>query len=366
MSERKIIFACGGTAGHIEPALAVANAWQRLYLNDDILFIGTDAGLEKALVPARGFKLQTINKVVAPRSLSLSTLTFPFRLRKAVAQSKREIAGATVVIGFGGYVSAPVYRAAAALKIPVVIHEANATVGWANRYGARFASQVCVARAVDARAPKAFREGEIVGMPLREDVLSAAEYAAPNWLSAREEARKRLGFDAQQPLIAVVGGSQGSQALNREISGIVSQLLQRGVQVIHSLGGSNQLPESRPGYQPVHYIEAMADVYLAADLVIARSGAVTCAEFATLGRYALFIPLPIGNGEQMKNAQFLVQAGRAEIITQGEFSGHWLMAHLNTLLDRSKAVGVAGSTSDLTAAKRIVAIMESAIRSGGR
>jgi UDP-N-acetylglucosamine--N-acetylmuramyl-(pentapeptide) pyrophosphoryl-undecaprenol N-acetylglucosamine transferase len=366
MSDRKIIFACGGTAGHIEPALAVANAWQRIYLNDEILFLGTTSGLEKVLVPARGFTLHTINKVVAPRKLSLSALTFPFRLKKAIAQSKREISGAKVVIGFGGYVSAPVYRAAAALKIPVVIHEANATVGWANRFGGRFAQAICIARPLDSTAPKLFREAEVVGMPLRHDVLAAAELAAADWASARAEARKRLGFDSAQPLIAIVGGSQGSQALNREIGGVISQLLQRGVQVIHSLGGSNELPDARPGYKPVHYIEAIADVYLAADLIIARSGAVTCAEFATLGRYALFIPLPIGNGEQMKNAQFLVDAGRAEIITQGEFSGHWLLAHLNTLLDRSKAMQPAGSTSDLSAAKRLVSVMESAIRSGDK
>lgn len=126
MRSRKIVFAGGGTAGHIQPALAVARLWNKTYPADQIIFLGTSSGLETRLVPDAGFELQLITRVRVPRSLSLDLIKVPGSLRRSVSESKAIIKGADLLIGFGGYVCAPAYLAARSLKVPIVIHEANA------------------------------------------------------------------------------------------------------------------------------------------------------------------------------------------------------------------------------------------------
>ena len=158
-----------------------------------------------------------------------------------------------------------------------------------------------------------------------------------------------------------MGGSQGSVAINKVIEKSVPMFSTKGISVMHSVGRANVLPPATDLYRPVAYVDQMADAYLAADLIIARSGAVTCAEFRALGRYALFVPLPIGNGEQFHNARGLVADGRAEVIDQKEFTPSYLHTHIDALLASSHSAPLEGSTLDADAALKIAALGQHAL-----
>ena len=357
----KIVLAGGGTAGHVEPALAVARAWRSHHPKDLIEFIGTASGLENQLVPAAGFKLSHIPKVIIPRKFSLSLFVAPTTLTQAFLESRSALKGADLLIGFGGYVSAPAYLAARSLKIPFVIHEANAKPGLANRLGALFTNYLAIAQPVHrGELSKAL----ITGLPLRADVASALKSSSKDWAAARTKAKKSIGFDSTAPVIAIFFGSQGSVALNKVIAASLKTLTESGVQVLHAVGKANSLPSATKGYKPVSYIEDMANTYLAADLIISRSGAVTCSEVNALGKYALFIPLPIGNGEQKLNARLVVEQSRGEIVDQPDFTPQWVEKHLHRLLANASSASPAGSASDIDATEKIVALMESALKGG--
>ena len=355
-----VVLAGGGTAGHIEPALAVAREWMTTNPSDKCIFLGTKTGLENTLVPAAGFELRFIPKVAISRTLSASWLRLPFDLISSVVSSIKVVKNADVLIGFGGYVSAPAYLAAALSRTPIVIHEANAKPGWANRLGAAFTSHLAVAHPVEQGK---FSDALLAGLPLRSDVANAAVTSAANWGNARTDAKLRLGFPADAPLVFIMGGSQGSVAINSVVMKSVSTFNQKGISVLHSVGKLNALPAIDGGYKPVPYVDAMADAYLAADVIIARSGAVTCSEFRALGRYALFVPLPIGNGEQFVNAASLVADGRAEVITQKELTAEFITAHVDRLLAAAANAPIDGDDQDLDAAQKIVALTEFALKS---
>ena len=355
-----VVLAGGGTAGHVEPALAVARQWMKSHPTDTCIFLGTKSGLENSLVPPAGFQLRTIPKVKISRTPSPSWLRIPFDLIASIAASITVVKNADVVIGFGGYVSAPAYLAAAITRTPIVIHEANAKPGWANRVGAVFTHHLAVAHPVEEGS---FSKALLAGLPLRSDVAQGCTESAADWSKARIAAKSRLGFPSDAPLVVIMGGSQGSVAINAVIADSVSTFNDKGISVLHSVGKLNALPNATGGYKPVAYIDAMADAYLAADVIIARSGAVTCSEFRALGRYALFVPLPIGNGEQFVNAASLVAADRAQVITQKEFTAQYLSTNLTSLLEKAAHSPIAGDTQDLHAAEKIVALAEFAMSS---
>lgn len=355
-----VVLAGGGTAGHIEPALAVGREWMKNHPADTCVFLGTKSGLEVTLVPAAGFELTTIPRVRISRTPSVSWLRIPLDLIASVLSSVRVVKRADVLVGFGGYVSAPAYLAAALTKTPIVIHEANAKPGWANRLGARFTSHLAVAHPVE-EGP--FAEALLAGLPLRSDVARSCAAIGNDWSKARTDAKVRLGFSADRPLVFIMGGSQGSAAINAVVAQSITTFTDNKLSVLHSVGKLNTLPDSVGGYKPVSYVDAMADAYLAADLIIGRSGAVTCSEFRALGRYALFVPLPIGNGEQFVNAASLVADGRAEVISQSEFTPEFIFAHLQKLLQKASHAPIQGDPQDLHAAEKIVALIEFAVKS---
>jgi len=321
----RILFAAGGTAGHIEPAWAVSQIWQQRFPGDELAFLGTKSGLEVDLIPNRGGKLFLIPKVVAPRKFGIGLITFPFRMLHSIYKTLTIVRNFDLVVGFGGYVSASAYLAAFVLRKPIVIHEQNAKVGLANSLGARFAKSIAVAYPSTA---KELKGAKVVGNPLREAIVSAALNAESDWQRARQSAKAHLQVSG--PLVLVIGGSSGSKAINE----VISDGNFESCTVIHAVGKTNELPKGNDKYHPVAYIEDMATALLAADLVISRSGAIAVTEFAALGKYALFIPLPIGNGEQELNAKELVTAHKAELISQREFTTAWLEANLQRLLNQ--------------------------------
>jgi len=357
---RTIIFAGGGTAGHVEPALSVAHQWMKENPGDKCIFVGTAHGLETSLVPSAGFTLRTIKKVVLTRKFSLAALLFPLNFLQAITQARSAIKGASLVVGFGGYVSAATYVAAKSCGIPIVIHEANARPGIANRLGALFTSALAVSTPVQS-AP--FNKALITGMPLKNSIIELITRPQSDWQSQRMAAKRSLGFDDALPLVLVVGGSQGSLVMNSVIEKSLRSLLEKKIQVMHSVGKKNALPTAQSGYQAHSYIVDMAAAYLAADLVISRSGAVTCSEFEALGKYALFIPLAIGNGEQLPNAQHLANLGRAQVISQNEFTSQWLLANIDSLLAASKERSAQVSTVNSTAHEKITALMQNVLSS---
>jgi UDP-N-acetylglucosamine--N-acetylmuramyl-(pentapeptide) pyrophosphoryl-undecaprenol N-acetylglucosamine transferase len=293
-----------------------------------------------------------------PRKISPSLLSAPFSFFKALTASRQIIKGSDLLIGFGGYVSAPAYLAAKSLNIPFVVHEANAKPGFANRLGARLTSNVAVAQAVGSGS---LSSALITGIPLRPDVAIAFNKSATDWGKARADAKASLGFSPTAPLVLAFFGSQGSVALNSVIEKALPSLLSNGGQLLHAVGKLNSLPQAQERYKSTAYIEDMATAYLAADLIISRSGAISCSEINALGRYALFIPLPIGNGEQRFNANQVISQGRGEIIDQKLFSPSWVSSNLNRLLTKSADSPLAGSDSDLNSSEKIVNFMEYAL-----
>ncbi len=361
MSSHNLLLAGGGTAGHIEPALAVARTWQTRYPESDITFLGTASGLETTLVTAAGFKLELIPKVSIPRTFSLSLFRVPFDLYRSISATRRLLVSKDVAIGFGGYVAAPMYLAAWMTRTPFVIHEQNAVPGWANKVGARFTRYIALSYPVKVGALK---RAELTGLPLRADVVTSVMSVGSDWKAARHHARdwlaREYGFENSDPIIFIFGGSQGSQAINSVVEGALATLMTKKINIIHAVGARNQLPATTSRYKPVHYISEMAQHYLGADLVIARSGAVTCAEINALGKYALFIPLPIGNGEQARNADSLIAAKKAEVLSQSAFTEEWLTRNLDRLLLNSAETSDVGDISGIQAVDRIVSMIERA------
>jgi UDP-N-acetylglucosamine--N-acetylmuramyl-(pentapeptide) pyrophosphoryl-undecaprenol N-acetylglucosamine transferase len=355
----KIILAGAGTAGHIEPALAVAYAWQKEFPASKLEFVGTASGLENILVTGAGYKLSIIPKVTFPRSLSPALFLAPLRFGQALSKSIHIVKGADCVIGFGGYVSAPIYLAAALRRIPFVVHEANAIPGWANKFGAFLGGAMAVGKPIKTGK---FRRAEVVGLPLKSAISSVLDAVKSDWPAARSAAKVKLGIKPGKPLLLIMGGSQGSAAINSIVASSLPSLL-KDFEVLHSVGGKNELPLASAGYQPVPYIEDMATAYLAADLVIGRSGAITCAEINALGKYAIFIPLAIGNGEQARNADFLIEQGRAVLVSQSDFSAQWLINNISNALAKSQEF-VAGNERDRAAVAKIVNLMRRHARIG--
>lgn len=303
-----VLLAGGGTAGHVEPALAVADALIAADPSVTVTALGTERGLETTLVPARGYELRLIPAVPLPRKPSTDLLTLPARMRRAVKATRAIMAErrVDVVVGFGGYVALPAYLAARK-RVPVVIHEANATAGLANKIGARWAA--AVAAAVDGTG---LPGATVVGNPVRR-TLSELDRPA-----LRAQAREFFGLDPDAPTLLVFGGSQGAQRINDAVSQAAPDLVGAGVGVLHAHGRKNAvvLPElpAGPAYVTVPYLDRMDLAYAAADLVLARSGAMTVAELAAVGLPAVYVPLPHGNGEQRLNAAAQVAAGSAIVI----------------------------------------------------
>jgi UDP-N-acetylglucosamine--N-acetylmuramyl-(pentapeptide) pyrophosphoryl-undecaprenol N-acetylglucosamine transferase len=328
-SPLSVVLAGGGTAGHISPLLAIAHAIREARPGTRLLAVGTPNGMEARLVPAAGVDLATISRVPFPRKPSVELLRLPGRLAGAVKQAGviLDEAKADVLVGVGGYVCTPMYLAARRRNIPIVLHEANTRPGLANRVGARLGAKVAVAFA-GTRLPGAVH----VGMPMRREV-SGLDRAA-----ARAAARTSLGLAPQQPTLIVTGGSSGAQSINRTIAASVGALADAGIQTLHITGrdksvhGADGKPLEAAGYRQVEYVDGMEWVYAAADLLLARSGAATVCEVAAVGVPAVFVPLPIGNGEQALNAAGLVDAGGALIVADSEFTPEWLRRNIIPLL----------------------------------
>lgn len=334
-----VVVAGGGTAGHIEPALALADAVRRLRPDARVVALGTERGLENQLVPARGYPLELIPPVPMPRKATPELLRLPLKVRESVKQTRAVLdrVGADVVVGFGGYVALPAYLAARG-RTPIVVHEANARAGLANKVGARFAERVAAA-VPDSGLPGA----QVLGIPLRHSITTLDRQGL------RAEARRHFGLDPDAPTLLVFGGSQGARTVNTALSGAAGDFATNGIGVLHAHGPRNTLAvqtiTGAPPYVPVPYLERMDLAYAAADLVLCRSGAMTVAEVSAVGLPAVFVPLPHGNGEQALNARPVVDAGGALIVPDGELTTQKIVHEvIPLLLDSARLAGMSKAT----------------------
>jgi UDP-N-acetylglucosamine--N-acetylmuramyl-(pentapeptide) pyrophosphoryl-undecaprenol N-acetylglucosamine transferase len=326
-----VLLAGGGSAGHVNPLLATADALRRRAPEARLTVLGTREGLEADLVPARGYPLRTIEKVPFPRRPGKAALAFPGQLRAVTLEVRRIIADveADVVVGFGGYVSAPAYLAARRAGVPVVIHEQNARPGFANRLGARFTRHVAVTFP-STKLPHA----RVVGLPLREEIADLDRQAR------RAEGLEHFGLVDGPPTLLVFGGSLGALRLNQAFAGAAADLAAAGVQVLHLTGAGKELdiePDPAAPYRALAYTDRMDLAYAVADLAVCRAGAGTVCELSAVGLPAVYVPLPIGNGEQRLNAAAVVAAGGGLLVDDAQVTPDWVRSEVIPLVtDRER------------------------------
>lgn len=363
----RVLLAGGGTAGHTSPLLATADALRRQDdLPVEVTALGTPRGIEGRVVPEAGYPLEMVPPVPLPRRVGPDLAKVPARLGSSVAEAVRVIdrVQPAVVVGFGGYVCVPAYLAARRRRVPIVVHEGNALPGLANKLGARFTRHVATSFP-GTRLPHA----RYVGLPIRR-MISRLDRAA-----RRDEARSALGLDPDRPTLLVTGGSQGARRLNQSLSGAGAAFAAAGVQVLHVAGPAGEVDPAlvarevgQAPYVVVPYVDAMDQAYAAADLVVCRAGANTVTEVAALGLPAVFVPLPIGNGEQALNAKPVVEAGGGLLVADSELTSAWVEGHvLDLVRDRDRLAAMSAAASDLIprdADDRLAAMVLAAGREG--
>jgi UDP-N-acetylglucosamine--N-acetylmuramyl-(pentapeptide) pyrophosphoryl-undecaprenol N-acetylglucosamine transferase len=314
-----VVLAGGGTAGHIEPALALADALRRADPRIRITCLGTERGLETRLVPLRGYDLALIPAVPLPRSVNATLLSVPGRLAGAVgaATAALDRAGAEVVVGFGGYVATPAYLAARRRGISIVVHEANSRPGLANRIGVRLTRHVFTGQPGTRLAHATY-----IGIPIRREI------AGLDRLALADKARTHFGLRPDLPVLLVTGGSQGARSLNRAVVAAAPWIRSAGVQVLHIIGPRSDIDVPQPGgetpYVTLPYLDRMDLAYAAADFALCRAGAMTCAELTAVGLPAAYVPLPHGNGEQRLNAAPIEQVGGGIVVDDAQLSPAWI------------------------------------------
>jgi UDP-N-acetylglucosamine--N-acetylmuramyl-(pentapeptide) pyrophosphoryl-undecaprenol N-acetylglucosamine transferase len=337
----RILLAGGGTAGHTSPLLATADALRRLDPSSEITCLGTPRGLENRVVPEAGYPLELVPPVPLPRRVNGDLVKVPARLRAAVKETAAVLGRVRpdVVVGYGGYVSMPAYLAARRARLPIVVHEQNALPGLANKAGARIATRVAVSFP-GTRLPKA----EYVGLPIRR-MISMLDRDA-----LRAEAREFFGLEPDRPTLVVTGGSQGARRLNESVVAAAEALAAAGVQVLHVVGPhgtATPRPTSVP-YVVEPFVDRMDYALAAADLMICRAGASSVTEAAAVGVPAVFVPLPIGNGEQDLNARPVVDAGGALLVSNDAFTPEWVVGNVPALAtDPARLAAMSAAASGL-------------------
>ncbi|MBX3195931.1 MAG: UDP-N-acetylglucosamine--N-acetylmuramyl-(pentapeptide) pyrophosphoryl-undecaprenol N-acetylglucosamine transferase [Microbacteriaceae bacterium] len=319
------LLAGGGTAGHVNPLLATADRLRDRDPGSEVLVLGTAEGLEARLVPGRGYELLTIPRTPFPRRPNGDLLRFPGRWRATIEAARTHLRerGVDVVAGFGGYASAPAYRAARREGLPIAVHEANARPGLANRLGARLTRHVGV-----TFPGTPLRNAQVVGFPLRREIETLDR------AHSRAAGAAEFGLDAARPTLLVTGGSSGARRINETVAVSVERILGAGWQVLHLSGGLREAltDPGLPGYRIVGYTDRMELAFAAADLAISRAGSASVSELCAIGLPAVFVPYPVGNGEQELNAAEAVGAGGALLVRDAAFTPGWVADELVPLL----------------------------------
>lgn len=367
------VVAGGGTAGHVLPALAVAQALvARGHAPSTIHFVGSSRGIEARLVPAAGFEVTLLPGRGLARRLTAANAGAIAGLSRAGARAMALMARRrpNVVLVVGGYASVPCALAAAALRVPMVVHEQNAVPGLANRVAARFA-KASATSFEDTALPRAVTTGN----PVRREVLEVDRSAG-----GRAAAREALALPQDRTVLAVFGGSLGARRINEATRGLLEEWRERGDLAVYHVVGSRDWASFRPPappdpadghplYRAVEYEERMPLLLAAADVALCRAGGTSVAELAAVGLPAVLVPLPIApHDHQTANASALVGAGAAILVPDAELTPGRLAAEVAPLLDdpaRRRAMSAAGLVlARRGAADEVAALLESHARDG--
>lgn len=320
---KKIVLTGGGSAGHVTPNLALLPGLKKAGV--EAHYVGTQNGIEHEIVGS-ALPYHAIEAGKLRRYLSAQNITDIFHTLHGYKQAKqilREIKP-DLVFAKGGYVSVPVVYAASKLKIPVVLHESDYTPGLANRMCSQKADRICLSfRPEDGLKPKQI----LTGSPVRGELLEGD----------RQKGLELAGFSGEKPVLLIMGGSLGAEAVNHAVDGAIEELLKR-FDIIHLRGKGhlNAALEERPGYREFEYVsEQLPDFYKAADVALSRAGANAVFEFAALHLPALLIPLPLSasRGDQILNATYFQRHGFAHILNQEELTPETLVEALDALLE---------------------------------
>lgn len=342
----KAIIAAAGTGGHINPALAIANKIKQEEPNSEIIFVGTDRGLENDLIPRAGYDLKRIEAYGFNRKISLDNVKKMYKTFKSIGQAKKIIQDfkPDIMIGTGGYICLPVALAANKLKVPIVLHESNAFPGVAIKMLSKKASAILVGF---EDAKKRIRNTEnvvVVGNPSKVKKISFTN-------SQKEKILKEIGLtDIEKPIVLVFGGSQGAQKINESFINIISKKINEKYQIIWATG-PNQYEIIKAKLQSLNinidnisnvkilpYIYNMEEVMNCVDLVVSRSGAMTITEISIVGKPSIFIPFPYATeNHQEYNAKVLEKVGAAKIILDADLDFNILNSTINAIIsDKEK------------------------------
>lgn len=348
----RYLLAGGGTSGHVNPALAIAEQIKKEDPEADIRFCGTARGIEHEIVPRAGYPFIAIRARGLPRRLSAELFRALADFLAGRRQCRRLIRTfrPDVVIGTGGYVCSPVVAAAASMHVPILLHEQNAFPGRSNRLMARRSQMVCISFPGTERWFSAGTPIVLTGNPVRSLFFQLE----------REEARRLLQIDPAQPVVLAMGGSLGAQSINQAILGLDPWLRDPAAwpagrrPQIHLAAGQRQydaVAAAAAGFSWLKVSAYIHDIHLvmaAADLLICRSGAITCSELAALGRPAVLVPYPYAAGDhQTYNARVFADAGAALLCPDQQLNAGWLADNLRSLLadpDRLDGMGRAAKT----------------------
>lgn len=342
----KAIIAAAGTGGHINPALAIANKIKQEEPNSEIIFVGTDRGLENDLIPRAGYDLKRIEAYGFNRKISLDNVKKMYKTFKSIGQAKKIIQDfkPDIMIGTGGYICLPVALAASKLKVPIVLHESNAFPGVAIKMLSKKASAILVGF---EDAKKRIRNTEnvvVVGNPSKVKKIAFTN-------SQKEKILKEIGLtDIEKPIVLVFGGSQGAQKINESFINIISKKINEKYQIIWATG-PNQYEIIKAKLQSLNinidnisnvkilpYIYNMEEVMNCVDLVVSRSGAMTITEISIVGKPSIFIPFPYATeNHQEYNAKVLEKVGAAKIILDADLDFNILNSTINAIIsDKEK------------------------------
>ncbi len=334
----KILFTGGGTAGHINPAIAMANYIREKEPDTEILFIGTREGMETTLVPKSGYDIEYIKVHGFKRSLSPKNIKNLFEIATSIIKTKQIIKRfkPDVAVGTGGYVTGPVLMAASQMKIPTLVHESNAFPGVTVRLLAPKMSVVALAMEDAKKYISGAKRIEITGNPLRPEIFK----------TNKKEAREKLELD-ERPVILVFGGSLGASYFNEQVINWIGSLKDKEkYQIIMSAGKNNQYEnvkkllekqgidlKAQKNIMVLEYIYDMASALNACDLIIGRSGSSVC-EMTALGKPSVLIPSPnVAGNHQEFNARFIEKNGGAKVILEKDLSGETLAQAVEDILD---------------------------------
>ena len=364
---KRIIVSGGGTGGHIYPAVAVAEALKRKYGEEvEILFVGAEGKMEMEKVPALGYNIKGLPVAGLQRKLTLKNLALPFKVAASVRRAKAIIRefGADVVVGFGGYASAPVLWAAQRLGVPTLIQEQNSYAGLTNKLLSKRAKRICVSY---DKMERFFPTDRIVmtGNPLR------GRFSADG--ANRGEALNYYGFNDTMPVVLVVGGSLGTRTLNEMMKAWIRTLGgEAPVQVIWQTGKfyEREMQEFLAAHPTKNiwqgaFIDRMDYAYAAADVVLSRSGACTVSELCLVAKPTIFVPSPnVAEDHQTKNAMALVEKGAAEIVRDNEAVERGMKEAVALAMDKGRLERLSANIASLAivdSADRVVREIENII-----